>query len=229
MAPVPKKPHPTKVTTKKLILKHATPVGYKAPKKTPAPVKKAQQKTKMTAKQYAAYLSYIKKHHYGIYSKNPKKAIRPDDAEMQFPAKPYWVLGENDTLETCAMTALANQLLMDERVRTPDAEITAAGEALSLTDAVERCRDVGLAGWVLKEGFSVRPDFRSLMIGGMVLGVDTPWGPHAIVTAGGGLAVSWGRLIRIRPLFRVTEAWYLDWVKREGAEVGGTRVSTVGT
>jgi hypothetical protein len=233
MAPVPKKPHPTKVTIK-VKIPHGNlggGGGSGAAPKAKVKATKATQKTRMTAKQYKAYLQYLRVHHYGFSApkSTPRRAARPAGTDMIFPARTYWVLGGNDTLDTCAMTALANQLLQDERARASDEEIMAAGEGLSLRQAVEWAGEHGLGGWQLGDAFPVRPDPRALLLPGMVLGMQTPWGPHAVVTTGGGMAVSWGRLLRVKPPMMVNEAWYLEWKTPEGGVSGRSWLRSVGS
>jgi hypothetical protein len=171
----------------------------------------AAHKTKMTAKQYRQYLHYLKVHHYGVSAK--AKAVRPVNAGIKFPETPHWVLGGNDTLDTCTMTALANHLLFTRQCRVQDNEILIAGEDLSLKEAILRADEYGLGGIALKEAFPIKITKQAYMMPGTLLALDTEWGPHAVMSAGGGLIVSWGRVMRLTESMKITEAWCAEWEK----------------
>jgi hypothetical protein len=158
---------------------------------------KTTTKPKMSAKRYAQYLRYVRRH--------PAKTAKAKKArKLAGPCAGGWVAGGNDIAETCAMTAVANSLLFSSGLRAADEEILAFGEGLTIAEALELAAARGLAGIRLREFFPV-----DAVLPGAVVGLDLDEGSHAALLAGGGLMVSWGGLIPARGV--VEEAWALDW------------------
>ena len=156
---------------------------------------KTTTKPKMSAKRYAQYLRYVRRH--------PAKTAKAKKArKLAAPCSGGWVAGGNDVAETCAMAAIANSLFMVTGIAAPDEEILAFGEGLTIKQALDACG--GLAGIRLRDAFPV-----DSALPGVVVGLDLDEGSHAALLAGGGLMVSWGGLIPARGL--VEEAWALDW------------------
>ena len=92
---------------------------------------KTTTKPKMSAKQYAQYLRYVRRH--------PAKTAKARKArKLAGPCSGGWVAGGNDLFETCAMTAVANSLLLSSGLRASDEEITAFGEGLTIAEALAR-------------------------------------------------------------------------------------------
>jgi hypothetical protein len=188
----------------------------KAATKPKKPVKPVKKLPPAAAKQKLRHAFISNSRVHVIRSRTPVpskpvKAIQPDYPDLKFPGKSYWSLGHNDELETCAMTALANHLLISKRSKADDDDIAAAGENLSLKDAVAYAESFGLAGWGIKDAYQIELNAQALTAPGVLFALDTEWGPHAVVTVGGGLCISWGRIMRIKPPMKITEAWFCDW------------------
>jgi hypothetical protein len=181
------------------------------------PGKAKKPKKPMTKAQYKAYLHYLQTHR-ALDAQKKKQGIAAAAASKRgavmpsFVAKSYgrdctWVMGENDRIETCAMTALANHQVLTGISRPEDEEITAAGTGLSVTEALAYADDFGLGGHELAMWEMTDPEGTGH---GAVIGFDTPYGPHTGLYLGRGIAVSWGRLIKLGST-KIDEAWMIGW------------------
>lgn len=195
------------------------------PPKKPAKAKKPLPP--LTGAQLRALKAWERAHPFTKGFKKPKP--RPHTARARGAVMPpaltdwrqdcSWVLGGNDTYDTCTMTALANQQLVGLRGHATDEEIIAAGENLSIDDAFRYVGEYGLDGLELRAVYSASPR-DAAVAGGLVLGLNTAWGPHTVVTLGGGKVVSWGRVLPLTALavgtwptqfIDVEEAWAVEW------------------
>lgn len=171
----------------------------------------------MTAAQYKAYLHYLQTHRAldarlkraaAAAAAKGRGAVMPKYVGKSYRRDCNWILGENDVLETCSLTAIANSLLLEGMGRAEDEEITAAGEGLSLTEALAYVDDFGLGGHELKVWSRCPRGMERNR--GNVIGLDTPWGKHAVLALGRNKVVSWGRVMDIGTV-QADEAWALGW------------------
>jgi hypothetical protein len=166
-----------------------------------AKVTKAKKKHDMSTARYRAYIAYVDKHY-------PEKAKKPEKARKAIASRAgdAWILGQNDELETCSVTAIANSLRHALGVLTPDDEIASFGESLDIARAMRMVMMFGLAGQQL-----ARASLVPFMRPGCVTGMMIPDGPHAALYLGHDTWASWGGAVQLDDGLVIEEIWQLDW------------------
>jgi hypothetical protein len=185
----------------------------KAARKAKKAGKPAPPAPKMSAAQYKSYLHYLQTHRSldaarktsGKVTK-ARAAVMPDWLAPS--VAPGWVLGGNDSLDTCTLTAFANHQLIGFENRVTVEEIIAAGERLSIEEALAYVDEFGLGGRELRTYEKCSPDMRDKP--GVILGLKTVYGPHTVVSLGRGFVVSWAQMIKLESAVP-EEAWVLEW------------------
>jgi len=138
-----------------------------------------------------------------------KKAALPVAAYRDQPV--LWLPGCNDRLPVCAVVAVANQLLAATGITASDEDmltlhgLAGGDDGASIESVLDAAAHHGLAGARLTS-------FGLADVGeawpGMVCGIGTPRGYHAVLAHPYGM-ISWGLLMpRIGTL---EEAWTLTW------------------
>lgn len=136
-----------------------------------------------------------------------KKAALPASTMATEPV--LWLPGCNDELPTCTVVAIANSLLAATGITAADAdilglyELAGGSDGTTISTALDAAAEAGLAGIHL-----VRYEIADVITPGMVVGVQTRRGYHAVLSHLFGL-VSWGMVL---PHFgEPQEAWELEW------------------
>lgn len=133
-----------------------------------------------------------------------KKAHKKVKRGFAGPGAGPWLLAGNDVLDTCAVAAVANSLLLATGIRPADAELAHLPAATSIEELLECVAGRGLAGVRLARYGPVED-----WLDGVVAGVRLPGGAPHTVTAAGRLVVSWGALGPLEG--DVEEAWLPEW------------------
>lgn len=171
--------------------------GGKASHRGRKPAKPKHQTKAQRQRSIRELRKFFRQHPH--YKDKPHKAVALSPFEVDYASE--WVLGGNDEHETCLITALANSLLLVHGVRATDGEILAAGEALTMLEALAWVGANGLAG--------MHP--RSVQMNGHASpGAVLVSGDHAVTSLRDrDETISWGG---VRPLQGpLDEAWHIDW------------------
>lgn len=136
-----------------------------------------------------------------------KKAALPLAQYLGTPI--LWVPGCIDDLPVCYATAIANSLLTTTGIGASDEDIltlhdhAGGDDGATIANALDAASYHGLAGVKLKTFWQTEE-----ILPGMVVGVQTRLGYHAVLSHRFGL-ISWGLLM---PRFGTPEeAWALEW------------------
>jgi hypothetical protein len=112
----------------------------------------------------------------------------------------WWITGGNDVADNCAAVAVANSLLAATGRRIPDADLLRLHDRAGPLSIAEALAALGAASFTETTAVSE----------GTVIGVATPYGPHAALWTGGGL-VTWGRWTGCPDDWQADEAWAVTW------------------
>ena len=141
-----------------------------------------------------------------------KKAALPL-AVCDYTSPSIWLPGCINELPVCYATAIANHLLAVTGIAATDADVlklhalAGGDDGATISHALEAAVEYGLAGVKLRGAMPC-----AQILPGMVVGVQTRRGYHAVLTHPYGM-ISWGMLLPRTG--EPQEAWALDWATPE--------------